>query len=97
MLRQIAHLLAGPIYELWAITSNWHPYKRLGMSDQAPSGTAWERVPDILLYDVSLGIYGPMGLYYTTRELIILNGWYIFNYKYWDTYILRYPHFQQNN
>ncbi|XP_028392974.1 uncharacterized protein LOC114517441 isoform X2 [Dendronephthya gigantea] len=65
---------AGPIYELWGITIDGYPYKRLGMTDSIPIGTAWELVPDVLLKDVSFGIYGPVGIAKYVNEIIILNG-----------------------
>lgn len=67
---------AGPIYELWAISVDWLPYRRLGMKDDVPMGTAWKLVPEVYLKDVTLGIYGPIGIYGFGKSLLmILNGW----------------------
>lgn len=65
---------AGPIYELWAITADGYPYRRLGMKDGIPMGEAWELVPDILLKVVSFGIYGPVGITRDENLIIIWNG-----------------------
>lgn len=66
---------AGPVYELWAVDAYDLPYRRLGMSDSVPIGTAWERVPDHVFNEVSLGIYGPVGTF--ASDIIMSNGWYI--------------------
>ena len=65
---------AGPIYELWAITSDGYPYKRLGMCDGIPMGTAWELIPNLLLKDVSFGIYGPVAIAKDVNAVMFLNG-----------------------
>lgn len=44
------------------------------MTDSVPMGTAWELIPDVLLKDVSFGIYGPVGIAKDLHQIIILNG-----------------------
>ena len=74
---------AGPIYEVWTISIDGRPYKRLGISDEEPTGTGWEPIPDLYLQKVSLGTYGPLGIHYgVPRAIMTSNGWYRFKYKY---------------
>ena len=66
--------MAGPIYEIWAITSDGYCYRRLGMSDGIPMGTEWELIPNLLLRDATFGIYGPIGIAKKFKAIITLNG-----------------------
>ena len=67
-------IAAGPIYELWAITSDGYPYKRMGMCDGIPEGTHWELISNLLLKDVSFGIYGPVAIAKDGNIIMFLNG-----------------------
>ena len=71
---KFTQIAAGPIYELWGITTDGYPYRRLGMCDGIPMGTAWELIPNLLLKSVSLGIYGPVAITKDTKFFVTLNG-----------------------
>jgi hypothetical protein len=64
---------AGPIYEVWTVNIDAQLYKRLGISDEIPMGTGWEKVPGAVLVDISLGAYGPLGAS-LQKELYTQNG-----------------------
>ena len=65
---------AGPVYEVWTISIDGKPYKRLGISEEAPTGTGWDPIPGLYVRKVSLGTYGPLGIHYGARYLITSNG-----------------------
>jgi hypothetical protein len=44
------------------------------MCDGIPVGTAWELVPNLLLKDVSFGIFGPVGIAKDLDVVISQNG-----------------------
>ena len=72
----ITKIVAGPVYELWAITSDGYCYRRLGMCDGIPNGTVWELIPDLIVEDATFGIYGPIAIAKYLHEIITLNGTY---------------------
>jgi hypothetical protein len=44
------------------------------MSDGIPKGTHWEQIPNLLLQDVSFGIYGPVAIAKDRNIIMFLNG-----------------------
>ena len=70
----ILEIAAGPRYELWAITESNYVYRIIGVTDQSPTGYAWERVPDVHLSKINIGIFGPVGVLKLMNEVIVLNG-----------------------
>ena len=71
----ILEIAAGPRYELWAITTGINSvYRIIGVTDQSPTGHAWEQVPDVHLSKVTIGIFGPVGVLKSMNRVVALNG-----------------------